>query len=74
MITFDKPIETKSGEDIVRVWKELQEAWSVYKKAKFDHDTETVIEYATKIQELQEDIGLKKAEFPELKKQEIQNI
>ena len=66
MIKFDKPIQTKSGMDITDVWNELQESWVTYKKAKYDHDLQTTRECALKIRKLQSDIGLKKAEFPEL--------
>lgn len=66
MIKFDKPIQTKSGMDITDVWNELQECWSVYKKAKLDHDLQITRECALKIRQLQNDIGLKKAKFPEL--------
>ena len=66
MIRFDKPIQTKSGLDISEIWNELQECWVGYKKAKFDSDYKNASHYASKIQQLQNDIGLKQAEFPEL--------
>ena len=66
MIKFDKPIQTKSGMDIADVWTELQECWIAYKKAKFDHDFENTRKCALRIRKLQNDIGLKQAEFPEL--------
>ncbi|GEM_PF-5936378 len=71
MIQFDKPIQTKSGNDIVAVWGELQECWVTYKKARSNHDFPTMREYAKRIRDLQADIGLKQAEFPELKTEQI---
>lgn len=29
---FDKPIGTKSGHDVVKVWNDLKEEWRLYKK------------------------------------------
>ena len=66
MIKFDKPIQTKSGLDIDEVWIELQKCWTEYKKAKFNHDFEPMRNYALRIQQLQNDIGLKQAQFQEL--------
>ena len=71
MIKFDKPIQTKSGMDIDLIWNQLQEYWVLYKKAKFDRDYENVHRYALQIKKLQNDIGLKQAEFPELVKSTV---
>jgi len=67
MLKFDDPIPTKSGELVVKIWKELQESWAIYKKARVDSDLKTMREYAIKIRALQDDLGITQAEFPELK-------
>jgi len=66
MIRFDKPAQTKSGLDIDKVWIELQKCCAEYKKAKLDHDRETMRHHAPRIRQLQSDIGLTQAQFPEL--------
>ena len=66
MFKFDEPIPTKSGEKVAVIWKELQECWSAYKKARSNSDLPLMREHATKIKELQNDLGLTQAEFPEL--------
>lgn len=71
MLKFDDPIPTKSGERVVKIWKELQECWAVYKKSRVDSDLKTMREYATKIRALQDDLGITRAEFSELKTEEI---
>lgn len=73
MLKFDEPIPTKSGEKVAVIWKELQECWATYKKAKSDSDLPIMKEYATKIRELQDDLGLTQAEFQELKTEQIEN-
>jgi hypothetical protein len=64
MLKFDNPVTAKSGERMVKIWNELQEYWSIYKKARIDSDLDVMREYATKIQTLQDDLGITKAEFP----------
>ena len=73
MLKFDEPIPTKSGERVVTIWKELQECWATYKKARLDSDLSTMKEYANKIRTLQDDLGITQAEFPELKTEQITN-
>lgn len=73
MLKFDEPIPTKSGERVVKIWKELQECWAAYKKARLDSDLETMKEYAQKIQALQDDLGITQAGFPELEARQIKN-
>jgi len=70
MLKFDEPIPTKSGERVVTIWKELQECWAVYKKARLDSDLPTMRKYANKIRTLQDDLGITQEEFPELKLQQ----
>ena len=72
MIKFDKPIQTKSGFDISEIWNELQECWAEYRKAQLDRDYKNASHYASRIQQLQNDIGLKQAGFPELIKSSVQ--
>ncbi len=71
MIKFDKPIQTKSGMDIDKIWNELQQSWINYKKAKFDRDHKNAYEQALQIRKLQNDIGLKQAQFPELEESHV---
>lgn len=71
MLKFDEPIPTKSGEKILTVWRELQECWAIYKRARLDSDLPRMREFANKIRLLQDDLGITQAEFPELKTEEI---
>ncbi len=73
MLKFDNPVTTKSGEHMAKIWTELQECWSIYKKARIDSDLDAMREYATKIQTLQDDLGITKAEFPELQVEQIRS-
>lgn len=73
MLKFDEPIPTKSGDDVVKIWNELQDCWAVYKKAKLESDLPTMREYARKIRALQDDLGITQAEFPELGTEQIKN-
>lgn len=73
MLKFDEPIPTKSGQRVVKIWKELQECWTVYKKARLDSDLNKMKEYAQKIQTLQDDLGITRAKFPEIETRQIKN-
>jgi hypothetical protein len=73
MLKFDKPIPTKSGERVIKIWNELQECWDKYKKAKLNSDLPIMREYASRIRTLQDDLGITQAEFPELKTEQITN-
>lgn len=73
MLKFDEPIPTKSGKRVVKIWKELQECWAAYKKARTDSDLLTMREYANMIRLLQDDLGITQAEFPELNAERITN-
>lgn len=73
MLKFDKPVTTKSGEHMAKIWKELQECWAIYKKARMDSDLDAMREHATKIQTLQDDLGITTAEFPELQVKQIRS-
>lgn len=73
MLKFDEPIPTKSGERVIKIWKELQKCWAVYKKARSDSNVPTMREYAKKIRMLQDDLGITQAEFPELKTERLTN-
>ena len=66
MIEFDKPIQTKSGLDIGKVWVELQGCWAEYEKAKLKHDHKAMRHHALRIPQLQSDIGLRQPQLPEL--------
>jgi len=71
MLKFDEPIPTKSGDDVVKIWSELQECWATYKKARLESDLPTMRQYANKIRDLQDDLGITQAEFPELRTEQI---
>ena len=73
MLKFDEPIPTKTGRYVVNIWDELQECWAVYKKARLDSDLPTMKVYASKIQALQDDLGITQAKFPELRTEQINN-
>lgn len=73
MLKFDKPIPTKSGERVIKIWNELQECWPAYRNARLDSDLPKMREYANKIRLLQDDLGITRAEFPELKTEQITN-
>jgi len=73
MLKFDEPMPTKSGERVIKIWKDLQECWAAYKKVRLNSDLPKMKEYASKIQELQEDLGITKAKFPELRSEQIKN-
>ena len=73
MLKFDEPIPTKSGEDVIKIWNELQECWATYKKARLESNLPPMREYANKIRALQDDMGITLAEFPELKTEQITN-
>ncbi|MDE1727063.1 MAG: hypothetical protein KGH89_07340 [Thaumarchaeota archaeon] len=49
-----------------QTWGALKKAWRGYKIAKVQSDHARMSEYATKIRTLQNDLGIKQAEFPEL--------
>lgn len=67
MLKFDNPVTAKSGERVTKIWQDLQDCWSAYKKARTGSDLNSMKEYASKIRILQDDLGITKAEFPELK-------
>ena len=65
-LKFDEPVKTKSGEQVIVLWKELQECWSNYKKARSSDELIQMQVNAKRIQEIQDDLGLTVAKFPEL--------
>jgi len=71
MLKFQNPRPTKSGESILKIWNELKENWKAYKRAKLEDDHIKMREIAKKIKEFQEDLGVKQAEFPELKEEKV---
>lgn len=46
-----------------QTWGALKKAWKAYKIAKVQNDNARMIEYATRIQILQKELGLKPAKF-----------
>jgi len=73
MLKFHPPKPTKSGDNAVKIWNELKETWGYYKTARLESNLEKMREYAKRIRYLQEDFGITKAEFPELRTEEIKN-
>ena len=50
-----------------QTWGALKKAWKAYKIAKAQNDRERMLEYAKRIRVLQEELGLEKSKFPDLK-------
>jgi len=70
MLNFQNPKPTKSGESVVKIWNELKENWRAYKRARLEDDFPIMRDAASKISELQDDLGIKQADFPELQEKE----
>lgn len=49
-----------------QTWGALKKSWKAYKIAKVQNDKPQMKEYATRIRRLQNDLGVRQAEFPEL--------
>ena len=49
-----------------QTWGALKKAWKAYKIAKIQNDQPRMKEYATRIRTLQEELGVKKSEFPDI--------
>ncbi len=71
MFKFEQPRPTKSGKKAVEIWKELKRTWRKYKMAQFESNLSEMREFAKRIEDLQEDLGITKAQFPELKEEKI---
>ncbi len=71
MLKFQNPKPTKSGESVVKIWGELKENWRLYKRAQLEDDFVNMKQYASKIRDLQDDLGITKAEFPQFKEEKI---
>lgn len=66
MSEFQHPRGTRSGESVAAVWGALREGWGVYKRAALEDDMEGMRDAASRIMRMQDDLGIKQAEFPEL--------
>lgn len=66
MLKFQNPKPTKSGKSVVKIWNELKENWHLYKRAKLEDDFVNMRKIAVQIKNMQEDLGIKQANFPEL--------
>jgi hypothetical protein len=51
---------------IGQTWGALKKAWKGYRIAKVQNDRAKMEEYAKKIKTLQDELGVKQADFPEL--------
>ena len=71
MSKFQNPRKSKSGESIITIWNEIKENWRIYKRAELEDDFSKMRVVSLKIIELQDDLGIKRTEFPEL--QEAKN-
>jgi len=47
-------------------WAGLKKAWRAYKIAKVQGDTPNMLKYAERIRKIQGELGLAKANFPEI--------
>ncbi len=47
-------------------WGALRKAWKGYRIAKTQHDNTKMVEYATKIRKIQQELGISVASFPHL--------
>lgn len=66
MYQFVQPQSDKPNYTAGQTWGALKKAWRGYKIAKVQTDHAKMSEYAQKIRTLQNDLGIKQAEFPEL--------
>lgn len=71
MLKFDYPRPTKSGEKISKIWNDLLSTWEEFKTARLENNILKMRECATKIRVLQDDLGITKADFPELNEIEM---
>lgn len=71
MLKFEYPRPTKSGEKISKIWNELLSTWGEFKTARLENNALKMRECATKIRVLQDDLGITKADFPELNEIEV---
>ncbi len=73
MLKFQSPKPAKSEESVIKIWNELKENWVLYKRAKLEGDFIMMKEITVKIKNMQEDLGIKQASFPESVEKEIEN-
>ncbi|MDR3782714.1 MAG: hypothetical protein P4K92_05365 [Candidatus Nitrosotalea sp.] len=66
MYQFVQPQSKNPNYTAGQTWGALKKAWRGYKIAKVQSDNTRMSEYAKKIRTLQNDLGIKQAEFPEL--------
>ena len=66
MYQFVQPHSDKPNYTVGQTWGALKKAWRGYKIAKVHSDHAKMSEYAKKIRTLQNDMGIKQAEIPEL--------
>lgn len=65
------PKPTKSGRGVMEIWNDLKHAWKEYKMANVNNDEDEMVLNAIKIQEYQNDLGMKKIDsFPILSEHE----
>jgi hypothetical protein len=52
--------------NVGQTWGALRKSWKAYKIAKVQHDIARMKEYASRIRNLQDQLGVPKASFPDL--------
>lgn len=57
---------SKMSYSVGQSWGALKKAWRAYKIAKVQGDTPNMLKYAERIRTLQGELGLPKANFPEI--------
>jgi len=56
----------KMSYSVGQTWAALKKAWRAYKIAKVQGDTTNMLKYAERIRTLQGELGVAKANFPEI--------
>jgi hypothetical protein len=59
-------LTSKTPYSVGQSWAALKKAWRAYKIAKVQGDTPNMLKYAERIRTLQGELGLAKANFPEI--------
>ena len=65
-LTSHEVMSSRGNFTIGQTWGALKKAWKGYRIAKVQNDRAKMEEYAKKIKTLQDELGVKQADFPEL--------
>lgn len=66
MTNTSSEVKSETSFTIGQSWGGLRKAWKGYRIAKVNDDKEKMREYATKIRNIQEQLGVTKASFPHI--------